>query len=70
MKRPIIGNRYVYWPTLFDTAYYGSRYAGSIVRAIGVPGMRGRAPAPFQHVETTDGAILMVQRASLKRLGR
>jgi len=72
MKVPKIGYMYRFEPprgmTTTALNYAGDRLSrGEIVRAIGVPGLRGRAPAPWQHIERVrDGAIGMIYRATLQ----
>jgi len=73
VKTPRIGTIYQFEPphgmTTTALNYDGDTLArGDRVRAIGVPGMRGRAPAPWQHVERiTDGATGMIYRSSLSK---
>jgi hypothetical protein len=72
MKVPRLGSLYRFEPprgmTFALLNYAGGHLSrGEIVRAIGVPGMRGRAPAPWQHIERVhDGAIGMIYRSALQ----
>jgi hypothetical protein len=69
-KRVRVGASYVFDPTrgagiaVLDLDYV--RYAGQTVTVAEVPGMPGqRLPVPWAHVKTSDGTVLMVNRASL-----